>query len=98
MLQRMKEAELFKEWESQEDQVCLISSNLFSDLWTFPTLPLCYICSVEGTKILYNYVIIVLYYSFIWSKLNCAPRSGLSLDEVCVPSVYDTRVASSSLV
>ena len=36
MLQRMKEAELFKEWESQEDQVCLISSNLFSDLWTFP--------------------------------------------------------------
>ena len=47
MLQRMKEAELFKEWESQEDQVCLIFSNLFSDLWTFPTLPLCYICSVS---------------------------------------------------
>ena len=25
MLQRMKEAELFKEWESQEDQVCLVN-------------------------------------------------------------------------
>ena len=35
MLQRMKEAELFKEWESQEDQVCLVnelSSYLISDL------------------------------------------------------------------
>ena len=93
MLQRMKEAELFKEWESQEDQVCWVSSNLFSDLWT---LPLCYISSVEGsiyrTEILYLganvtsdwlNVIMVLYYSFIWSRLNCAPRSGLSLEEVC---------------
>ena len=32
MLQRLKEAEMFKEWEQQEDQVCKLNSCTMSQL------------------------------------------------------------------
>ena len=82
MMQRMKEAELFKEWESQEDEVCSVLSTVFLTFELFPHYTmLCSACC-----------------SFIWSKLSCAQRSGLSLEEVCANGYFDTLPLLITLV